>query len=58
MNFSNCKNGVNYEENQSSGNISPCYENLLNNDIFETCIPDFDDYCYLLSKIAIEVKYQ
>lgn len=42
------------EPSNSSGIKSSCHDSLLDSDIYDTCLPEFDGYMSLLAKIAWE----
>ena len=42
------------ETSDSTGIRSSCHNSLLDSDIYDTCLPEFDGYMSLLAKIAWE----
>lgn len=41
----------------STGIRSSCHDTLLDSDVFETCVPGFEDYLSLLARIAQEADF-
>ncbi len=45
------------EPSNSTGIRSSCHNSLLDSDIYDTCLPDFDGYMFLLAKVAQETIF-
>ena len=45
------------ETSDSTGIRSSCHNSLLDSDIYDTCLPELDDYLFLLAKIAQEAVF-